>query len=69
MPGQMRRMIVVVIGSDDAEGPRYVRFRIAAPFERAFHQPAVGSSIPFTVADDMNVFVGPATIALVVDLL
>ena len=31
MPGLMRRRIVVVIGGDDPEGPRSVRFRIFVP--------------------------------------
>ena len=69
MPGQMQRRIVVVIVGDDAEGPRSARFRIAAPFKRAFHQPAGSPSLPFTVAEVMTLLVLPAAIALVVDLL
>ena len=69
MPIRMRRRIVVVIGSDDAEGPRYVRFRIAASFQQALHQPAGSTSLPFTVAEVETIRVKPATIALVLDLL
>ncbi|KAI9923148.1 hypothetical protein PsorP6_001401 [Peronosclerospora sorghi] len=65
----MRRRIVVVVGGDDAEGPRSVRFGIATPLERAVHQPAGSPSLPSTVAEVMTVLVSPATITLVVDLL
>ena len=69
MPGHMQRMIVVVVGGGDAERISSVRFRTAAPFKWAFHQPAGSPSLPFTIAEVTTILVLPAAIALIVDML